>query len=186
MSEDGKQMAALVSPNGAHPDAAMRSLPENLAVKCPKCRELLLGKDWERNLKVCPRCGHHAQLTADERIKLLTDEDTFTEIDHDLVSNDPLKFVSRSQTYRSKLDGLVESTDLTESVVTGKAEIEGMPLMLIVMDFRFLGGSMGAVVGEKITHSGAHFNGLGRGAHAGRRYCVDADGQDVCCSVADG
>jgi acetyl-CoA carboxylase carboxyl transferase subunit beta len=153
MSEDGKQMAALVSPNGAHPDAAMRSLPENLAVKCPKCRELLLGKDWERNLKVCPRCGHHAQLTADERIKLLTDEDTFTEIDHDLVSNDPLKFVSRSQTYRSKLDGLVESTDLTESVVTGKAEIEGMPLMLIVMDFRFLGGSMGAVVGEKITHA---------------------------------
>ena len=153
MSEDGKQMAAPVSPNGAHPDAAMRSLPENLAVKCPKCRELLLGKDWERNLKVCPRCGHHAQLTADERIKLLTDEDTFTEIDHDLVSNDPLKFVSRSQTYRSKLDGLVESTDLTESVVTGKAEIDGMSLMLIVMDFRFLGGSMGAVVGEKITHA---------------------------------
>jgi acetyl-CoA carboxylase carboxyl transferase subunit beta len=156
MSEDGKQMAAPVSPNGAHPDAAMRSLPENLAVKCPKCRELLLGKDWERNLKVCPRCGHHAQLTANERIKLLTDEDTFTEIDHDLVSNDPLKFVSRSQTYRSKLDGLVESTDLTESVVTGKAEIDAMSLMLIVMDFRFLGGSMGAVVGEKIKIGRAH------------------------------
>lgn len=153
MSEDGKQMVAPVSMNGAHPNAAMRSLPENLAVKCPKCRELLLGKDWERNLKVCPRCGHHAQLTADERIKLLTDEATFTEIDHDLVSNDPLKFVSRSQTYRSKLDGLIESTDLTDSVVIGKAEIDDLPLILVVMDFRFLGGSMGAVVGEKITHA---------------------------------
>ena len=62
MSENGKQAEIPVSFNGAHPDIAMRSLPDNLAVKCPKCRELLLGKDWERNLKVCPRCGHHAQL----------------------------------------------------------------------------------------------------------------------------
>lgn len=153
MSDDGKQATAPVGFNGAHPDVAMRSLPGNLAVKCPKCRELLLGKDWERNLKVCPRCGHHAQLTADERIKLLTDEDSFREIDPDLASNDPLKFVSRSQTYRSKLDGLVESTHLTESVTVGKATVEDLPLMVVVMDFRFLGGSMGAVVGEKITHA---------------------------------
>lgn len=153
MSDDGKQKAMPVSFNGAHPDTAMRSLPENLAVKCPKCRELLLGKDWERNLKVCPRCGYHAQLTADERIKMLTDERTFHEIDHDLTSNDPLKFVSRAQTYRSKLDGLVEATELTEGVVIGTAQLEGMPIMLVVMDFRFLGGSMGAVVGEKITNA---------------------------------
>lgn len=155
MSEDGKQTVAPapVSFNGAHPDAAMRSLPDNLAVKCPKCRELLLGKDWERNLKVCPRCGHHAQLTASERIKLLTDDDTFCEIDADLVSSDPLKFVSRDQTYRSKLENLAESTKLKESVVVGRAEVESLPLMMVVMDFRFLGGSMGAVVGEKITHA---------------------------------
>ena len=153
MSDDGKQTATPVSFNGAHPDAAMRSLPDNLAVKCPKCRELLLGKDWERNLKVCPRCGHHAQLTADERIKLLTDDNTFREIDADLVSSDPLKFVSRDQTYRSKLENLAESTKLKESVVVGRAEVDGLPLMLVVMDFRFLGGSMGAVVGEKITHA---------------------------------
>jgi acetyl-CoA carboxylase carboxyl transferase subunit beta len=153
MSENGKQAIASVSFNGAHPDAAMRSLPDNLAVKCPKCRELLLGKDWERNLKVCPRCGHHAQLTADERINLLTDPDTFVEIDGDLTSKDPLKFVSQSQTYRAKLDGLVESTHLMESVKIGKAFLDGLPFMLAVMDFRFLGGSMGAVVGEKITHA---------------------------------
>lgn len=153
MSEDGKQTAAPIGFDGAQPDAAMRSLPGNLAVKCPKCRELLLGKDWERNLKVCPRCGHHAQLTADERIKLLTDDNSFSEIDHNLVSNDPLKFVSRSQTYRSKLDGLKESTHLNESVKIGKATLNGLPLVLIIMDFRFLGGSMGAVVGEKITHA---------------------------------
>jgi acetyl-CoA carboxylase carboxyl transferase subunit beta len=131
----------------------MRSLPDNLAVKCPKCRELLLGKDWERNLKVCPRCGHHAQLTADERIDLLTDEKSFTEIDSDLVSNDPLKFVSNAQTYSAKLEGLVASTQLNEGVKAGAAKIDGLPLMLVVMDFRFLGGSMGAVVGEKITHA---------------------------------
>jgi acetyl-CoA carboxylase carboxyl transferase subunit beta len=153
MSENGKQAEISVSFNGAHPDAAMRSLPDNLAVKCPKCRELLLGKDWERNLKVCPRCGHHAQLTADERIDLLTDEKTFIEVDGDLVSNDPLKFVSNAQTYSAKLEGLVASTQLTEGVKAGAAKIDGLPLMLVVMDFRFLGGSMGAVVGEKITHA---------------------------------
>jgi acetyl-CoA carboxylase carboxyl transferase subunit beta len=153
MSDDGKQTGIQVSFNGAHPDVAMRSLPENLAVKCPKCRELLLGKDWDRNFKVCPRCGHHAQLTAAERIDLLTDEGTFDELDADLTSNDPLKFVSRSQTYRSKLDGLVDTTKLKESVVVGAAELDGLPLILVVMDFRFLGGSMGAVVGEKITHA---------------------------------
>jgi acetyl-CoA carboxylase carboxyl transferase subunit beta len=153
MSENGKQAEIPVSFNGAHPDIAMRSLPDNLAVKCPKCRELLLGKDWERNLKVCPRCGHHAQLTADERINLLTDEKTFEETDSDLVSNDPLKFVSNAQAYSAKLDGLVASTHLSEGVKAGAAKIDGLPLMLVVMDFRFLGGSMGAVVGEKITRA---------------------------------
>jgi acetyl-CoA carboxylase carboxyl transferase subunit beta len=102
---------------------------------------------------VCPRCGHHAQLTADERIDLLTDEKSFIEIDSDLVSNDPLKFVSDAQTYSSKLEGLVASTQLNEGVKAGTAKIDGLPLMLVVMDFRFLGGSMGAVVGEKITHA---------------------------------
>lgn len=153
MTEDGKQAGAPVSFNGAHPDVAMRSLPDNLAVKCPKCRELLLGKDWERNLKVCPRCGYHAHLSADERIELLADEDSFREVDGDLTSNDPLKFVSRDQTYRTKLAAQVESTSLTEGVKIGRATLEGLPLMLVVMDFRFLGGSMGAVVGEKITHA---------------------------------
>lgn len=153
MSENGNQPEIPVSFNGAHPDVAMRSLPDNLAVKCPKCRELQLGKDWDRNLKVCPRCGHHAQLTANERIDLLTDEKTFEEIDGDLVSNDPLKFVSNAQTYTSKLEGLVASTHLSESVKAGSAKLDGLPLMLVVMDFRFLGGSMGAVVGEKITHA---------------------------------
>ncbi len=154
MSDDGKQATMPASMNGAHPDAAMRSLPDNLAVKCPKCRELLLGKDWERNLKVCPKCGHHAQLTAQERIDLLIDEESdFEQIDRDLVSNDPLKFVSLSGTDRSKLDGLADSTGLKESVVVGSGIIDGLPVMLVIMDFRFLGGSMGAVVGEKITHA---------------------------------
>ena len=153
MTEDGKQAGAPISFNGAHPDVAMRSLPDNLAVKCPKCRELLLGKDWERNLKVCPRCGYHAHLSADERIALLADEDSFREVDGDLTSNDPLKFVSRDQTYRAKLAAQAESTSLTEGVKIGRATLDGLPLMLVVMDFRFLGGSMGAVVGEKITHA---------------------------------
>jgi acetyl-CoA carboxylase carboxyl transferase subunit beta len=128
-----------------------RALPDNLAVKCPNCRELLVGKDLEKNLQVCQRCDHHLRLTAEQRIELLLDEDSFVEIASDLVSVDPLNFVSRSQSYHQKLEDERAELGLTESVVTGTGRIDGHPLALAIMDFRFIGGTMGSVAGEKIT-----------------------------------
>jgi acetyl-CoA carboxylase carboxyl transferase subunit beta len=125
----------------------------NLAVKCPKCKEMLVGRDWEKNLKVCPRCSYHFKLPAHERIKLLVDPDSFVEMDGDIISVDPLKFVSRSQAYAAKLDEERESAGLNEAVVIGHATIENLPLALAIMDFRFIGGSMGSAVGEKITRA---------------------------------
>jgi acetyl-CoA carboxylase carboxyl transferase subunit beta len=129
---------------GVHPSG-------NLAVKCLKCKELLYGRDWEKNLKVCPRCNYHFKLMAQERIDLLADPGSFVEIDADIISVDPLGFVSRSQVYATKLDDERRNAGMNEAVVVGHATIEGLPLALAVMDFRFIGGSMGSVVGEKIT-----------------------------------
>jgi acetyl-CoA carboxylase carboxyl transferase subunit beta len=129
------------------------SQPENLALKCPKCKEMLLGRDWEKNLKVCSRCSYHFKLSAYERIELLVDPDSFVETDSDIISVDPLKFVSRSQEYAAKLNEERESVSLNEAVVSGHATIEDLPLALAIMDFRFIGGSMGSVVGEKITRT---------------------------------
>jgi len=125
----------------------------NLAVKCPKCKEILVGRDWEKNLKICSRCNHHFKLSAYERIELLVDPDSFVETDADIISVDPLKFVSRSQAYPSKLNEERQNAGLNEAVVIGHATIEDSPLALAVMDFNFIGGSMGSVVGEKITRA---------------------------------
>ncbi len=125
----------------------------NLAVKCPRCREVLVGRDWQKNLKVCTRCSYHFKLDAYERIELLTDPASFTEIDRDIISADPLHFSSRSQVYATKLAEERQAVNLNEGVVSGCATVEGLPLALAIMDFRFIGGSMGSVVGEKITRA---------------------------------
>ena len=129
----------------------------NLVVKCPRCKEILISREWEKNLKVCPRCNYHFKLTAQERIELLTDPDSFVEIDTTITSADPLHFVARTrdevQEYAKKLKDERKKVNLNEGVVTGHATIEGMPLALAVMDFRFIGGSMGSAVGEKITRA---------------------------------
>lgn len=130
-----------------------RKLPGNLAVKCPKCKEILYGRDLEKNLKVCPRCGYHFRLTAQERIQLIVDPDSFVELDANIISVDPLTFVSRSETYAKKLEDERAKAGINEAVVIGYATIEGKPLALAIMDFRFIGGSMGSVVGEKITRA---------------------------------
>ena len=124
-----------------------------LAVKCPKCKEMLMGRDWEKNLKVCSRCNYHFKLTAYERIDLLVDPDSFVEQDADMVSVDLLHFATRSQPYLEELEEKRENSGLNEAVVIGSATIESFPLALAIMDFRFMGGSMGSVVGEKITRA---------------------------------
>src|SRR6266700_2541202 len=133
---------------------AKSGLPSgNLVVKCTKCKEILIVREWEKNLKVCTRCNFHFKLTAYERIELLVDPESFVELDADIVSVDPLHFVSRTkdevQAYASKLDDESNKVGLNEAVVVGHATIEQLPLSLAIMDFRFIGGSMGSAVGEK-------------------------------------
>lgn len=153
MKDESQPALSVAHMNGAHPDAVSRALPDNLAVKCPNCRELLLGKDWEKNLKVCQKCGHHFRLTAHERIALLLDPGSFTEFAGDLRSSDPLRFVARSGAYADKLVSEREKTGMEDAVITGVGSIEGARLVAAVMDFRFIGGSMGSVVGEKLTQA---------------------------------
>jgi acetyl-CoA carboxylase carboxyl transferase subunit beta len=114
---------------------------------------VLVGKDWEKNFRVCSKCGHHFRLSGPERIELLLDEGTFEEFAAELAPGDPLNFVSRSQPYRTKLETERANTGLIEAVVVGHGRIEGLPLVIVVMDFRFIGGSMGTIVGEKITRA---------------------------------
>ena len=100
---------------------------------------------------MCSHCNYHFKLTAYERIDLLVDPNSFVEMDADIISVDPLNFVSRLQVYAAKLEEERQNAELNEAVVVGHATIEAMPVALAVMDFRFIGGSMGSVVGEKIT-----------------------------------
>src|ERR1700687_148962 len=116
----------------------------NLVVKCVKCKEILIIREWEKNLKVCTRCNFHFKLTAYERIELLVDPESFVELDANIVSVDPLNFVSRTkdevQAYTSKLEDESNKVGLNEAVVVGHATIEQLPLSLAIMDFRFIGG----------------------------------------------
>jgi acetyl-CoA carboxylase carboxyl transferase subunit beta len=153
VKDESQSALSVASQNGAQPDTLKRQVPGNLAVKCPNCRELLVSKDWEKNLRVCQKCGHHFRLSAHERINFTLDPDSFAEFAQDLRSSDPLQFVSRSQSYRTKLESERANSGLNEGVVVGRGRIENLPLMLVIMDFRFIGGSMGAVVGEKIAQA---------------------------------
>lgn len=139
---------------GAEPEGALRSLPDKLLEKCPNCKDLLVGKDLGKNLRVCPRCGYHFKLDVDERIRYLVDDpDAFEPFADELRSGDPLGFSSNGKSYLAELDARRRATGLSEAVVVGESAIEGMPLVLAVMDFRFIGGSMGSVVGERITQA---------------------------------
>lgn len=129
----------------------------NLVVKCTRCKEILIAREWEKNLKVCTRCNYHFKLTSYERIELLVDPDSFVELDANIISVDPLHFVSRTkdevQAYTSKLNEESKKVGLNEAVVIGHATVDQLPLALAIMDFRFIGGSMGSAVGEKITRA---------------------------------
>lgn len=139
-------------------DFSVKMLPprrglEQIAVKCPQCRQLIIEREQRRNLKVCPECHYHFKLTARERISLLVDPGSFVEMDADLVSADPLRFVSRGQGYAEKVVQERKKTGINEAIISGFATLDGLPLALGVMDFQFIGGSMGSVVGEKLTRT---------------------------------
>jgi acetyl-CoA carboxylase carboxyl transferase subunit beta len=126
-----------------------RDMPEGLWTKCPSCGESLYEQALLKNLRVCGPCGYHFTMSAPERVASICDDGTFIEMDAELTSVNPLGFSG----YVEKVAANQAKTGLGEAVLTGRATIESIPVLLAIMDFRFLGGSMGSVVGEKITRA---------------------------------
>lgn len=130
--------------------ARKREIPEGLWTKCPKCANLVFDKELDENLKVCPRCEHHFPIGARERINSLVETCTFEEMDAGMTSRDALNFTGVAS-YTAKLEEYQKATGLKDAVLTGLCRIEEFRVALGVMDFTFLGESMGSVVGEKLT-----------------------------------
>ena len=129
-----------------------KEMPEGLWTKCEECSAALYNKTLEENLKVCPKCNYHFSLSAYERINTLLDKDSFFEYDSDMVSVDPLDFKG-PKTYKDKLAADQKITGLKDAVISGEGLIENKKTVIAVTDSRFIMGSMGSVVGEKITRA---------------------------------
>jgi acetyl-CoA carboxylase carboxyl transferase subunit beta len=124
-------------------------VPQGLYTKCKSCSAVLYNKDLDQNLKVCPTCGYHNQLSSLERLYLTVDSGSFVELDEKLVSTNPLGFPD----YEAKIAKSQEKTKMNDAVVTGFCKINGEPACIAIMEFQFMGGSMGIAVGEKITRT---------------------------------
>jgi acetyl-CoA carboxylase carboxyl transferase subunit beta len=124
-------------------------VPEGLMVKCPGCAQILYNKDLTTNLNVCPKCAYHFRMTAAERLRMLFD-DAWVEYDHGLVSTDPLGFTD-TKPYKARLKAGIEATGLKDAVITASGTIDGVRTMVAAMEYEFIGGSMGVVVGEKVA-----------------------------------
>jgi acetyl-CoA carboxylase carboxyl transferase subunit beta len=132
------------------PSEKMRSeVPEGIMTKCPKCKKIMYTKELVKNLRVCMSCGYHHTMPSRERINSLLDEGSFHEYDADMVSVNPLQFPG----YIEKLEEDRRKSNLNEAVITGEGTLNGYPLVIAVMDSAFRMGSMGSVVGEKITRA---------------------------------
>ena len=131
-------------------DKASR-VPEGLWVKCPECSQIIYNKDLATNLNVCPKCAHHFRITSAERIKTLFDGE-WVEHDASLTSTDPLNFTD-TKPYKARLEASMAATGMKDAVVVGSGTIDGIPTVVAVMEYGFIGGSMGVVVGEKIARA---------------------------------
>jgi acetyl-CoA carboxylase carboxyl transferase subunit beta len=129
-----------------------KDLPNGLWSKCESCNEIIYNKELEKKLFVCPKCNYHFRVGSDLYISILFDEGSFKEFNANIKSVDPLKFADY-KTYRDRYKATVEKTGKNEAVTTGTAKIEKRNVVGALMDFRFLGGSMGSVVGEKVSRA---------------------------------
>lgn len=127
-------------------------IPEGLWVKCENCKEIIYRKELENNFKVCPKCNYHFRISAKERISLLTDNGSFKELDGELTSPDPLGFKDTIP-YKDRLIDNEKKSGIKEAAIYGDAKINGADVVIAVLDFSFMGGSMGTVVGEKVTRA---------------------------------
>ena len=136
-----------ISSNGQKKD-----IPDGMWTKCPECNEIIHKKQLEQNLYTCFKCSYHFRIGSKEYIKLLLDDGTFKEMDRKVRSVDPLGFVD-SKKYSVRLDETMKKTGLYDAVRTGTGTINKLPVVIACMDFGFIGGSMGSVVGEKIARA---------------------------------
>ncbi len=127
-------------------------VPEGLWVKCPGCSQVIYNKDLLANLNVCPKCAHHFRINATERLRMLFDGGVWDEHDPDLVSTDPLGFTD-TKPYKARLEASARATGLKDAVIVGSGAIDGTPAIVAAMEYGFIGGSMGVVVGEKIARA---------------------------------
>lgn len=135
---------AVETPNGK------KSVPEGLWTKCKKCEEIIFNRELEQNLKICPRCDYYFVMSAKERIAMLADPASFNELNADIAPQDPLGFVDL-QPYSNRLSIGKKKTGNLDAIIAGVCLLGGQRVVLGALDFAFLGGSMGSVVGERIT-----------------------------------
>ncbi|MEA2491830.1 MAG: acetyl-CoA carboxylase carboxyl transferase subunit beta [Acidobacteriota bacterium] len=126
------------------------AIPEGLWVKCDDCKEIVYRKEVEQNLNVCPKCGYHFRLSASERFEILFDDNKYKEFATDIRSGDPLGFRDMKR-YSDRLRVYQQRVGPTDAVLCAEGKLEGMPVVICAMEYAFMGGSMGSVVGEKIT-----------------------------------
>lgn len=125
---------------------------EGLWVKCDGCRQIIWKKDLDANLNVCPKCDKHFRISAEQRLDLLMDDADYVIFDDDLASTDPLKFTD-TKAYSDRLEKTQASTGMRDAILNAEGKIEGRPVIISAMEYSFIGGSMGAVVGEAITRA---------------------------------
>ena len=145
-------MAEFVKTKAGVDASEKKTLGEGLFRKCDACGDAAKKEEFERNLEVCPVCGFHFHLRAERWIELLADEGTWTPHDTELTGGDPLSFVD-AKPYRERLEAARRETGVNDAILAGEAEIEGRPVQLGIFVFRFMGGSMGSVVGEVVTRT---------------------------------
>jgi acetyl-CoA carboxylase carboxyl transferase subunit beta len=149
-------------------DGASR-VPEGLWVKCPSCSRAIYNKELQAGLQVCPQCAHHFRMPAADRLSMLFDDGVWTTHDEGLRSTDPLAFVD-TKPYRDRLAASIRTTGLKDAIIVGSGAVDGIPTVIAAMEYSFIGGSMGVVVGEKITRA------------AERALATSAPLVVVCCS----
>jgi acetyl-CoA carboxylase carboxyl transferase subunit beta len=125
---------------------------EGLWLKCEHCSQIIWKKTLDENAQVCPKCGHHFRIDATTRLEMLFDEGKYEEFDRNLSSTDPLRFVD-SKPYDVRLKAMREAAGVTDAVISGAGTLDGRPVNICALELKFIGGSMGAVVGEKITRA---------------------------------
>src|ERR1044071_8410195 len=127
-------------------------VPEGLWIKCPGCAQIIYNKDLDKNQQVCPKCAHHFRMSAAERLRALFDDGRWTEHFSELTSTDPLQFTD-TKPYGRRLQDTIAKTGMRDAIIVATGTMDGLEVVVAAMEYSFIGGSMGVVVGEKITRA---------------------------------